>query len=98
MLRHRPFILGWVALVASVVHGGEGQWSRFRGPNGSGISSATTIPVKWTDKDYRWRVELPGIGWNGMFPVFATAPSELTTLIVRFGIGLPSPSCMARSR
>ncbi len=38
------------------------SWSRFRGPNGSGISTATTIPVHWTDEDYYWKVGLPGAG------------------------------------
>ena len=42
--------------------GAEGEWSRFRGPNGSGISEATTIPVHWTEKDYNWKIALPGIG------------------------------------
>ncbi len=39
-----------------------GDWSRFRGPNGSGVSDATTVPVVWTDQDYNWKVELPGRG------------------------------------
>jgi outer membrane protein assembly factor BamB len=39
-----------------------GQWPRFRGPNGQGISDAKTIPVKWSLSDYDWRVELPGSG------------------------------------
>lgn len=38
------------------------EWTRFRGPNGSGQSDATTIPAKWTDKDYNWKIELPGVG------------------------------------
>ncbi|MGE0608754.1 MAG: PQQ-binding-like beta-propeller repeat protein [Pirellulales bacterium] len=38
------------------------EWTRFRGPNGSGISDATTVPTTWTEADYNWRVELPGIG------------------------------------
>ena len=41
---------------------GKGQWTRFRGPNGSGISVAKTIPVKWTDKDYNWTTKLHGDG------------------------------------
>jgi outer membrane protein assembly factor BamB len=41
---------------------GEAPWSRFRGPNGGGISEATTVPVQWTDKDYNWKVRLPGEG------------------------------------
>ena len=38
------------------------EWTRFRGPNGQGISDAKTIPVKWTENDYNWKVELPGGG------------------------------------
>jgi outer membrane protein assembly factor BamB len=38
------------------------QWTRFRGPNGTGLSEARTVPVTWTDEDFNWRVELPGIG------------------------------------
>lgn len=55
-------------------------WSRFRGPNGAGISSAVGIPVKWSDKDYRWTVDLPGSGisspviWGER--VFVTAADE----------------------
>jgi len=39
-----------------------GAWPRFRGPNGQGISDATTIPVKWTDEDYAWKIDLSGTG------------------------------------
>jgi outer membrane protein assembly factor BamB len=38
------------------------EWTRFRGPNGSGIGAATAIPLQWTDKDFSWRIDLPGIG------------------------------------
>jgi outer membrane protein assembly factor BamB len=38
------------------------EWTRFRGPNGTGISDADSIPTKWTDADYNWKVDLPGIG------------------------------------
>lgn len=38
------------------------EWSRFRGPNGSGESEATTIPAQWTEKDINWKTKLPGIG------------------------------------
>jgi|YNPMSStandDraft_1061717.scaffolds.fasta_scaffold29216_1 outer membrane protein assembly factor BamB len=40
------------------------DWTRFRGPNGSGQSEADGIPVTWTAKDYNWRVKLPGIGYS----------------------------------
>jgi outer membrane protein assembly factor BamB len=38
------------------------EWTRFRGPNGSGVSEAATIPATWTEQNYKWRVSLPGIG------------------------------------
>jgi len=40
----------------------EPNWPRFRGPNGQGVSQATGIPVTWTEKDYNWKVALPGGG------------------------------------
>ena len=41
---------------------GESDWTRFRGPNGTGISEAETVPVRWTEQDYNWKVRLPGPG------------------------------------
>jgi len=38
------------------------EWTRFRGPNGQGHSSAKNIPVNWTQKDYLWTADLPGSG------------------------------------
>jgi outer membrane protein assembly factor BamB len=52
-----------VALLAlPLASAGEAPWSRFRGPNGSGVSDATTVPIRWTDADYNWKVRLPGVG------------------------------------
>ena len=38
------------------------EWPRFRGPNGSGVSAAKDLPVKWTEKDANWKIALPGSG------------------------------------
>src|SRR5262245_56389606 len=38
------------------------EWTRFRGPNGSGVSSSTAIPTTWTAKDIRWKAKLAGVG------------------------------------
>jgi outer membrane protein assembly factor BamB len=54
------FLAALTFLCASSSHGQE--WTRFRGPNGQGISEAKTIPAKWTEKDYNWKIELPGGG------------------------------------
>ena len=51
---------GLIVLSAAVSNGQE--WTRFRGPNGTGISDAKTIPTKWSPADYNWKVELPAVG------------------------------------
>lgn len=38
------------------------EWTRFRGPNGSGISQETSIPVKLTSENVLWTCTLPGAG------------------------------------
>src|SRR5438552_7872839 len=52
-------IIGFGLFVAASTWAQE--WPRFRGPNGSGVS-ATILPTRWADKDYRWQVKLPGPG------------------------------------
>lgn len=52
-------VLTLAALTQSAV---AQEWTRFRGPNGSGISDATTVPVKWTAADFNWKAKLPGKG------------------------------------
>ena len=62
------------------------DWTRFRGPNGTGVSEAKTIPAQWTEKNIRWKIELPGPGHSS--PViwedrlFATSAAQTTQLIV----------------
>ncbi len=39
------------------------DWSRFRGPNGTGISPDASIPIEWSDTlNLRWKTKLPGPG------------------------------------
>ncbi len=49
-------------LSATNITAAESNWPRFRGPDGGGISDATTVPVEWTEGDYNWKVKLPGVG------------------------------------
>ncbi len=39
------------------------EWSRFRGPNGSGVSDAKNLPDKIDDSNTVWKVEM-GTGWS----------------------------------
>jgi len=62
-MAYRPLLMiAPAVLLAGAAWGAEGEWSRFRGPNGSGLSAATTVPVRWTEKDYNWKIGLPGPG------------------------------------
>jgi len=38
------------------------DWGRFRGPNGTGISEAKSIPTQFEDSSYLWKTEIPGTG------------------------------------
>ena len=62
----RTDTLGSLALVAAVVAGAASpagaDWTRFRGPNGSGVS-AEAVPVTWSaSKNLKWKIPLPGAG------------------------------------
>ncbi|HEV3006122.1 MAG TPA: PQQ-binding-like beta-propeller repeat protein [Pirellulales bacterium] len=56
------FSLAAVIVVTSVGLCPAQEWSRFRGPNGTGVSDAASVPAEWTDRDLNWKVTLPGIG------------------------------------
>ena len=58
-LRRRFALL---ALLAALSPCAGQEWTRFRGPNGSGLSAAKTIPAVWTEKDINWKAPLPGPG------------------------------------
>lgn len=38
------------------------DWTRFRGPNGTGISTLKGIPTTWSPGDYTFNIKLPGEG------------------------------------
>ena len=60
----------------------EQEWTRFRGPNGSGVSDDKGIPTEWSEQDYNWKAKLPGVGHSSPViwdqKVFVTAASEET--------------------
>lgn len=46
----------------SIVNAGAENWPRFRGNNGTGLSTESTVPVTWGTEDVNWKVKLPGTG------------------------------------
>jgi len=63
MLR-RIFAAAVVLSVVVVSFVDAGDWTRFRGPNGSGVASdEQPAPTKWSPTDnIKWKIELPGPG------------------------------------
>src|SRR5437764_1271925 len=55
------FFTVWALALCELCAAGQ-EWARFRGPNGTGISQAKTVPAKITEADINWKVELPGSG------------------------------------
>ena len=52
------------------------EWTRFRGPNGAGVAEAPGLPAQFSDKDFNWKIELPGSGHSS--PVIANGRAFLT--------------------
>jgi outer membrane protein assembly factor BamB len=41
------------------------DWPQFRGPGGSGVAAAHSVPLEWgKDKNIAWKIKLPGYGWS----------------------------------
>ena len=46
------------------------EWPAWRGPDGTGIGSATNLPVEWsTEKNVAWKLKLPA--WSGSSPIIS---------------------------
>lgn len=51
-----------VSYANSITESNDG-WTRFRGPNGTGVSSETTIPTTWSESsNLIWKTKIPGPG------------------------------------
>ena len=59
----RPHLALASALLLSLsLHAGAQEWTRFRGPNGTGLGVAPKLPAEFSEKDFNWKIELPGAG------------------------------------
>ena len=65
------------------------DWPRFRGPNGSGISSSSSAPMSWSDSEnIKWKIELPGPGASS--PI-VYGDKVLVTCYTGFGLDKEEP-------
>ena len=71
-----------IALLLSVVNDSHAEnWTRFRGPNGQGISMEKNLPVVWSATEHvAWKTNIPGKGWSSPIVfedrVFLTTATE----------------------
>ncbi len=59
---HRFVVMTLLASVCATAPTLAQDWPRFRGPNGSGLGTAASLPAEFSEKDYNWKIELPGSG------------------------------------
>jgi outer membrane protein assembly factor BamB len=85
-MRHPAILAILLASFASSLAAQD--WARFRGANGAGQSDATGIPAKWTDADYNWKIDLPGIGhsspvvWKDRIYLMSADPKSGTRYVM----------------
>lgn len=84
----RAFALSILAIACFTPCGVAQEWTRFRGPNGSGVSAAEGIPATWTEDDYVFKVKLPGIGhsspaiWGDKLFILSADPEKATRYVL----------------
>lgn len=60
MSRHLIFLSLLILLLTCAVAAADSDWSRFRGPNGSGVAETTGLPVEFgPEKSVVWKTSLP---------------------------------------
>lgn len=63
------------------------SWTRFRGSDGMGVDTESSMPVEWDSTAYLWEVSLPGLGhsspvvWEGSIFVTSAEDSSKTGYI-----------------
>ena len=63
------------------------HWPRWRGTDGAGQGGSAKFPHTWTDKDWAWSVDLPGVGhaspvvWNDSIVVASADPLTGTRIV-----------------
>ena len=67
------------AFVTGFDDGLKGEWSQWRGPNGSGVSSEQNLPETWSteSQNIKWKVRISGEGFSS--PVVSNGRVILTT-------------------
>lgn len=66
------------------------EWTRFRGPNGSGVADAPNVPAQFSPTEYNWNITLPGGGhscpviWGDRIFVTCSETDSATRIVMCF--------------
>ena len=86
-----PALLGTLAVLLASTFTPQAwaqEWTRFRGPNGTGQSEESTIPAVWTEDETLWKSKLPGSGnsspvlWGDRIFLLSADPANGTRYVV----------------
>lgn len=89
-LRALLSLMAIFVLALNVIHAQDNaeSWTRFRGPNGTGILENFHAPIPWTKEQVRHRISLPGTGngspsiWNDVaFLQTSDADAQIRSLV-----------------
>jgi hypothetical protein len=71
-------ICGAVMALGYAFHACGSDWPQFRGPTGNGISTATSLPLTWSEtNNIKWKTPIHGKAWSS--PLIAGDRVWLTT-------------------
>jgi outer membrane protein assembly factor BamB len=64
-MKHRLLTLLTILLSALCLRAEEANWPEFRGPQGNGISTATDLPLHWSEQqNVKWSTPIHGKAWS----------------------------------
>ena len=80
---------GVLFLLATIAPTEATEWTRFRGPNGTGVGSADSIPLDFTEADFNFKTKLPGgsgasspVIWNDKAFVLSANADDATRYVI----------------
>ena len=86
MLNRLSILLVFSAYMTS---GYSAEWTRFRGPNGTGVGTGDSIPTTFEQKDFNFRTKLPGdsgcsspVIWGDRVFLMSADSSDATRYVV----------------
>jgi outer membrane protein assembly factor BamB len=82
-----PILTLACVLLCATFASAQDTWPQFRGPDGQGHSTATGLPLEWSEtRNVAWKTAIPGLGWSS--PVVANDKVWITTATEERGFSL----------